>query len=282
MNTQLEVVRHGEVLNRLVLDRRTTEEVGRVEQIWLNPQSHQVIGFTCKSGFLGKKKSSFSWRQVETVGADSILVNYDQEIIEPEKPELFSVIGHEVWTDAGNKVGKIVDFLFLPQTGDVVEYLFMSSGWRGVLDGIYLLASLTIASVGSKRVIVPDEVVQMPLQYTEGLNQRFSQAAEFLKDDVKRTHLDWQAVKRNAQSMTEQVKEKTQNLTSIAKEKLAEVTAPAQDDSVEVVKTIDTTAEALPSASELSDDTTTAEMPSASDLSELHLPNNTEISDSNK
>lgn len=267
MDTQLEVVKQSDVLNRLVLDRRTTEEVGRVEQIWLNPQSHQVIGFTCKSGFLGNKKTSFSWRQVETVGDDSILVNYDQEIIEPEKPELYSLIGHEVWTDAGNKAGKIVDFLFLPQTGDVVEYLFMSSGWRGVLDGVYLLAPLTISSVGSKRVIVPDEVVQAPLQYNEGLNQRFSQAAEFLKDDVKRTHLDWQAVKRNAQSMTEQVKEKTQDLTNIAKEKLAEVTSASQDDSVEVVKTIDTTAEALPSAFE---------------LSERHLPNNTEISDSNK
>lgn len=278
MDTQLQVVRQSDVLNRLVLDRRTTEEVGRVGQIWLNPQTHQIIGLTCKSGFLGNKKASFSWRQIETIGADSILVNYDMETMEPEKPELFSLIGHEVWTDAGNKAGKIVDFLFLPQTGDVVEYLFMSSGWRGVLDGIYLLTPLTIASVGSKRVIVPDEVVQTPLQYTEGLNQRFSQAAEFLKDDVKRTHLDWQAVKRNAQSMTEQVKEKTQsltsiakektqNLTSIAKEKLAEVTSPPQDDSVEVVKTIDVTAEALPSAS---------------DLAELHLPNNLEISESNK
>lgn len=278
MNTQLEVVRQTEVLNRLVLDRRTTEEVGRVEQIWLNPQSHQVIGLTCKSGFLGNKKSSFSWRQIETIGADSILVNYDLETMEPEKPELFSLIGHEVWTDAGNKAGKIVDFLFLPQTGDIVEYLFMSSGWRGILDGIYLLAPLTITSVGSKRVILPDEVVQVPLQYTEGLNQRFSQAAEFLKDDVKRTHLDWQAVKRNAQSISEQVKEKTQsiseqvkektqNLTSIAKEKLAEVKAQPQDDSVEVVQTIDITAQALPSAAE---------------LSELHLPSNSEVSDSDK
>jgi uncharacterized protein YrrD len=278
MDTQLEVVRQSDVLNRLVLDKRTTEEVGRVEKLWLNPQSHQVIGLTCKSGFLGNKKYSFSWRQIETIGADSILVNYDLETMEPEKPDLFSLIGHEVWTDAGNKVGKIVDFLFLPQTGDVVEYLFMSSGWRGVLDGIYLLAPLTITSVGSKRVIVPDEVVQEPLQYTEGLNQRFSQAAEFLKDDVKRTHLDWQAVKRNAQSISEQVKEKTQNLssiakektqnlTSIAKEKLAEVTSPPQDNSVEVVKTIDVKAEALPSTA---------------DLAELHLPNHSEISDSHQ
>jgi uncharacterized protein YrrD len=268
MNTQLEIVKQTEVLNRLVLDRRTTEEVGRVEQLWLNPQSHQIIGFTCKAGFLGKKKCSFSWKEIETIGADSILVNYDPAAEEPPKPELVSLIGHEVWTDAGNKAGKIVDYLFIPQTGDIVEYLFTSNGWRGVLDGIYLLASIIITSVGSKRVIVPDEVVQVPVQYTEGLNQRFSQAAEFLKDDVKKTHLDWQAVKRKAQNITEQVKEKTQNLTSIAKEKLAEVTASPEEDlnSVEQVTTIDTTAEALPSAS---------------DLEELHLPNKSEI-DSNK
>ncbi len=281
MDTQLEVIRQSDLLNRLVLDRRTTEEVGRVDQFWLNPQSHQVIGLTCKSGFLGNKKASFNWKQIETIGADSILVNNDQETMEPEKPELFALIGHEVWTDAGNKAGKIVDFLFVPQTGDIVEYLFMSSGWRGVLDGIYLLAPLTITSTGSKRVIVPDEVVQVPLLYTEGLNQRFSQAAEFLKDDVKRTHLDWQAVKRNAlsiteqvkektQSLTEQVKEKTQNLTSIAKEKLTEVTSKPQDNSAsdEVIMTIDTTAEVLP--------------PSATELAELRLPNHVEVTDSNK
>lgn len=280
MDTQLEVVRQTEVLNRLVLDRRTTEEVGRVEQLWLNPQSHQIIGFTCKAGFLGNKKCAFSWKEIETIGDDSILVNYDPAAIEPPKPDLVSLIGHEVWTDAGNKAGKIVDYLFIPQTGDIVEYLFISNGWRGVLDGIYLLSSIIITSVGSKRVIVPDEVVQVPVQYTEGLTQRFSQAAEFLKDDVKKTHLDWQAVKRKAQSLSEQVKEKTQNLseqvkdktqtlTSIAKEKLAEVTAPSQEDaaSVEAVKTIDTTATALPSAS---------------DLEELHLPINSEVSDSNK
>ena len=253
MSTELEVVRQTEVLNRLVLDRRTTEEVGRVDQLWLNPQSHQVIGLTCKSGFLGNNKFSFNWTQIETIGADSILVNYDPEAIEPEKPEsVVSLIGHEVWTDAGNKAGKIVDYLFVSRTGAVVEYLFMSSGWRGVLDGIYLLAATTITTAGSKRVIVPDEVIQVPQQYTEGLNQRLSQAAEFLKDDAKKTQLDWEAIKRRAQNITEQVKERTETLTSIAKEKLAEVKSQPEDVSaVEGMKTIDTTAESLPSAPDL-------------------------------
>jgi uncharacterized protein YrrD len=104
--------------------------------LWLNPQSHQVIGFTCKSGFLGGLKQVFRWEQITTIGTDSIIVNNTPEVIEPETPiQKISLIGHEVWTDAGNKVGKIVDYLFNPQTGAIVNYLFVSSGWRGILDG---------------------------------------------------------------------------------------------------------------------------------------------------
>jgi uncharacterized protein YrrD len=254
MNTQPESVRQSEVINRLVLDRRTTEEVGRVEQLWLNPQSHQVVGLTCKSGFLGNKKRSFTWEQIETIGNDSILVNDEPADVEPEKPEsAVSLIGHEVWTDAGNKVGKVVDYLFVPQTGAVVNYLFVSNGWRGVLDGLYLLPSTAIASIGSKRAIVPDAIVQVPQQYAEGFNQKVSQAADFLREDYQKTQIDWETIKRGAQSITEQVKDTTEKVTNIAKEKLSEVKAQQQQNtsqSVDPVTTIDTTAEALPSAIE--------------------------------
>lgn len=254
MNTQPESVKHSEVLNRLVLDRRTAEEVGRVEQMWLNPQSHQVVGLTCKSGFLGNKKRSFTWAQIEAIGNDSILVNVNSEEIEPEKPSgAVSLIGHELWTDAGNKAGKIVDYLFVPQTGAVVSYLFMSSGWRGVLDGIYIVPSTAIASVGSKRVIVPDAIVQNPQQYAEGWNQKVGQAAEFLMEDLKKTQDDLDAMKRGVQNIQEQVKDKAERVTNIAKEKLSEVKAKEQGASSvdEAVKTIDTTAEPVQSNHEL-------------------------------
>lgn len=250
MNTQPEVVKHSEVLNRLVLDRGTAEEVGRIEQLWLNPQSHQIVGLTCKSGFLGSNKRSFTWSQIEAIGNDSILVNFDPDDIEPQKPEsVIAVMGHEVWTDAGNKAGKIVDYLFMPQTGAVVSYLFMSNGWRGVLDGIYLLPIAAIASVGSKRVIVPDAIVQAPQQYAEGFNQKVTQAAEFLREDYMKTQSDLAAIKRSVQTIKEQVKDTTERVTNIAKEKLSEVTAKEQDVSQadDTVKTIDTTAEPLPS-----------------------------------
>lgn len=271
MNTQQqEIVKQSEVLNRLVLNRRTTEEVGRVEQLWLNPQSHQVVGLTCKSGFLGSKKQSFAWAQIETIGADSILVNYDPEEVDLEKPEsALSLIGHEVWTDAGNKAGKIVDYLFFPETGAVVNYLFTSSGWRGVLDGIYLLPPTAIASAGRKRVIVPDAIVQEPQYYAEGFNQRIAQAAEFIMEDYMKTQGDWEGIKRGAQNITEQVKDTTQKVKNIAKEKLSEVTAEEQDmpEPTDTIKTIDTTAEPIVSNSE---------------LPESSLPTIPEIPDSNK
>jgi uncharacterized protein YrrD len=254
MNTQLESVKQSEVLNRLVLDRCTAEEIGRVEQLWLNPQSHQVVGLTCKSGFLGNKKRSFTWAQIEAIGNDSILVNLDSLDIEPEKPEgVVSLIGHELWTDAGNKAGKIVDYLFVPKTSAVVNYLYMSSGWRGVLDGIYLLPFSAIANVGSKRVIVPDAIIQNPLQYAEGWNQKVGQAAEFLIEDFKKTQDDLEAMKRGVHSIQEQVKDKAEKVTNIAKEKLSEVKAREQDISQEdeTVKTIDTTAEPVQSTPEL-------------------------------
>ena len=254
MNTQPESVRHSEVLNRLVLDRRTTEEVGRVEQLWLNPQSHQVVGLTCKSGFLGGNKRSFTWAEIETIGNDSILVNYDPEGVELEKPEsVVSLINHEVWTDAGNKVGKVVDYLFVPQTGSVVSYLFVSNGWRGVLDGVYLLPFTAIAGVGSKRVIVPDAIAQVPQQYAEGLNQKANKAAEFLKEDLKKTQTDWEVIKRGAQNITEQVRDTSEKVTNVAKEKLSEVQAKEQDTPqvADTVKTIDTTAEPVQITPEL-------------------------------
>ncbi len=248
MNAQPQIIRQSALLNRLVLDRSTAEEVGRVEQLWLNSQSHQVVGFSCKSGFLGNKKRLFTWEQITTIGTDSIIVNIMPEVIELETPsQTASLIGHEVWTDAGNKAGKIVDYLFDSKTGAVINYLFVSSGWSGVLNGVYLLPVEAISSMGSKRALVADAIVQNPQQYAEGLNQKMSQAADLLREDYKKTQDDLEALKRSAQNIAEQVKDTTETVTGIAKEKLSEATQ-RQDTSQpnETIKTIDTTAQPLP------------------------------------
>lgn len=213
----------------MVLDRSTAEEVGRVNELWLSVREHQVVGFTCKSGILGSKKRSFAWAEIESIGADSMMVNLNADANDPAKPEPPStLIGHEIWTDAGNKVGKVADYLFVPETGAVVNYLFVSSGWGGRLDGVYILPISAIASIGSKRVIVGDAVVQEPQLFTPGLSQKVSQAAEFIKEDFQKTKLDLDSLKRGGQQITDQVKDKAQVVGDKAKELSYQVKEQAQ------------------------------------------------------
>ena len=229
MSAEQKLTKQTELLNRLVIDRRTADEVGRVDQLWLVPQSHLVMGFSCKSGFLGKNKRAFTWAQIESIGADSIMVNTSPDAIDPEKSDaLVALLGHEVGTDSGNKGGKLVDYLLIPQTGTVVYYLFSSSGWRGVMEGIYLLPPEAVSSAGSKRVIVQDDAVLSPQHYAAGLTQKVGQAAEYLQEDYEKTVDHWENLKRRTQAGTEGVKRGAQQLAEELQERAQEVQAQVQ------------------------------------------------------
>jgi uncharacterized protein YrrD len=229
MNTQLQAIKYSELINRLVLNRQTAEEVGRVNDVWLDCNSHKVVGFTCKSGILGSKKRSFFLSEIASIGADSIVVNLNPETNDPAKPEpVSSLINHEIWTDMGNKVGKLVDYLFNPQSGAVINYLFVSSGWRGILDGVYILPIAAIASIGSKRVMVSDSAVASPEQYIQGVAQKVGKAAEFIREDLEKTKFDFDSIKRGTQEITAQVKDKAQAATGKAKEISEQVKDKAQ------------------------------------------------------
>ncbi|MGB7439765.1 MAG: PRC-barrel domain-containing protein [Coleofasciculaceae cyanobacterium] len=255
MFTQPEALKQSQLINQLVLNRQTAEELGHVGQVLLDPQAHRVVGLTCKSGFLGGKKQIYSWNQVHAIGTDSILINTSHEGTVREQAENWqSPIGREVWTDAGNKVGKLVDYLLEAETGIVLNYLYSSSGWRGVMEGVYLLAPAAVSSVGSKRVIVLDKAVQNPQLYSGGLNKKIGQAAEFIQEDFigqaaefiqedfKKTKEDLDSVGQEMQKAASQVKEKTQDVAEQVKDKaqaagetvqkkVSQVRTPPQNDS---------------------------------------------------
>jgi uncharacterized protein YrrD len=223
MSTAQQIVKRSELINRRTIDRRTAEEVGHVDQLWLDPQSHRAIGFTCKSGLLGSKKRWFAWAQVDTVG-ENVFVSINPELPELHQPEqAVSPIGFEVLTDAGNKAGSVVDYLFDVRTGSVLSYLFKSSGWRGVLDGIYLLPVTAISTIGSKRAIVSEAAVSEPQRYAEGLHKKVGQVAEFLQEDLDKTLKNVEGVKRSAQSLAEKLQDKALEVRDVAQEKVADL-----------------------------------------------------------
>lgn len=229
MATQPEVVRQSDLLNQLVLDRNTMEELGHVDVLWMHPPVHRVLGFICKSGFLGTKKTAFNLAQITTLGANSILVNAKAVETDAEKVrQLQSPINCEVWSDAGNKIGKITDYLFNSKTGAITQYLFVSSGWGGIAGDVYLLPPSKILSIGSKRVLVSEAAAQTLAVYREGVKQKLTKARNFFKEDYvqatqelrSRSVRSAQSLAKQAQAATEQAKERAQALAEQAKEKV--------------------------------------------------------------
>ncbi|MDY7006169.1 MAG: PRC-barrel domain-containing protein [Cyanobacteriota bacterium] len=234
MNKISEVMKHSQLLNRLVLDQKTVEARGRIEKLCLNAQSHYVIGFICKSGVFGKQKKVFTWKQIETIGTDATLVNDRSEQESLDKfNNTINIIGNEVWTDTGEKVGLIVEYLLNIKTGAVVNYLFKSNGWRGILNSVYLLPPEAVSSAGNKRVIVVNSSIENPQFYTEGITQKIGLVQDFLQEDLVKTREHIDVAKREAKKLLvgfqetakvvkEQAQEKAQVVTEQAKQKVEE------------------------------------------------------------
>ncbi|MCT7953989.1 PRC-barrel domain-containing protein [Laspinema palackyanum] len=237
MAIEQQVIQYSQLINRRVIDRGTAEEVGRIDELWLNSKSHHIVGFSSKSGGvlgLGVKRHSFTWEQIYSIGADSIVVNINAEVEDPEKsPEIsHPIIGHEVLTESGNTAGELRDYIIATQTGAVVGYLYKSSGWRGAVEGTYLLSPEDISSIGSKRILVIDTAIQDAQPYTDGMNQKLNKVGELLKDDYTKTMGDLRGLMKGAQNISEQAKSKVQEVAGQAREGTMSLAEQAREGTV--------------------------------------------------
>jgi uncharacterized protein YrrD len=201
-------IKRSELHNRLVIDRHTSENVGHLSQLLFDSPSQKIVGFCCGGGLLGGHRQIFSWDQIESIGADSIVISGKQW--EPEfegTGPIKAPIGHELWTETGNQMGKVTDLLFDSESGKIVHYIFTSKGWQSVMDGTYLLPPIAITSIGSQRIIALESMMTHPQQYQEGLGQKAGNVAAFLKEDYRQTKEDLAAIRYSAQNAVEQVKE---------------------------------------------------------------------------
>jgi uncharacterized protein YrrD len=215
------IIPESALLGKLVLDRHTAETVGRVEHLWLDEKMGQVVRVTCKSGLLGHQKHTFTWAQVDSVGADSMMVTLPGEG-ELEVPEgIEPPVGHELWTDSGNRVGQIRDYQINLETGDVVDFLFTPGGWRGVTEGVYCLPPDAIVSVGRKRIICQESAIEQAEQIVEGLEQRLNQVREFLQKDYQRTQEHMKSAAEGTQAIATQAQDTAQSATTVAQNALS-------------------------------------------------------------
>ncbi|NCJ05058.1 photosystem reaction center subunit H [Synechococcales cyanobacterium C] len=202
-------LKQSDLLNRLILDRQTTEELGRFGQLLIDPHAQRVVGFICKSGFMGSQRLALAWSEIESIGKDSILVKQqDSQRQTVGSAPIEAPIGHEIWTDQGERIGKVVDLVFASDRGDLQHYIFTTGGWKGIVEGLYQIPPLAVSSLGKKRIIVLDSVAQAPQRYTEGLGDTVTQVADFLKEDVAQTQQDVAAFKEGAQKFIQRFTDK--------------------------------------------------------------------------
>jgi len=205
--------KRSDLINRLVLNYQTTESVGKLDNILLDLQNHQIKGLTSKSGLLGRERCYFFWNQVETIGKDSILVTYESEVEIKSSESVNTLVGAELWTDSGNKIGAIVDYIINTESGKVITYLFASNGWGGMGGGLYSLSPEDVINLANKRLIVRHEAVENAEQYSKGIGDRINQVTEFIKDDFEQTKKDLHLGKKEEKNK-DTVSEENNNLTA--------------------------------------------------------------------
>ncbi|WP_448571493.1 PRC-barrel domain-containing protein [Trichothermofontia sp.] len=211
-------IRHSELLNQLVIDRTTMEELGQIEVVWMYPQVHRVLGFVCHSGFLGKQKAAFKLKQITALGENSVLVTAKPTATDAERVrQLESLIHCEVWSDQGNRVGQIIDFVFDLETGEIHHYLLVTGRLAALTDGIYQLPPRKIMSLGRKRVLIAEATIARLELYQSGIRQTLTKTGEWLKGDLEQVTEELQAWRQEVQAKTQQVGSKLQGWVSRVK-----------------------------------------------------------------
>jgi uncharacterized protein YrrD len=211
MSTLPEELKQSELIHQLVLDRRTLETVGRVEQLWMYPKQQRVLGLICQSHLMKGRKCVFKLSQLESLGNNGILVQGQGEDTDAATVrELESLLGYELWSATGDRLGKILDYRFYLKNGYIRHYLWVPSRLNRLTGDLYELPADEVLSYGNQRVLVSDEYAKAPTLAEDGLQQKLRKVKRELQDDYSHLTQSVQSWVSQAQTVALKTKEKAQ------------------------------------------------------------------------
>lgn len=216
-------LRMSAVVKRLVLDLETTEDVGRVGHLLVDEKSHQVMGISCRVGMMGRERYCFRWDQIASVGKDSVILKGGASPWHP--PETVLPLAElELWSDAGERIGRLVDFEFDRHTQAIQRYLFTPEGWRGLMVGLYAIDAGAIISAGRRRMMIRTEAVENPPVVDPDWSHP---SVEFPHEEFDGLRQDWQAARQHTQAAAEQfqgeMQARTRQFAHHAKDQVGQV-----------------------------------------------------------
>ena len=183
------------VLGLQVFSKRSAVRLGIVTQIWLDVDQRRVVGMTVAERFvpgtpIGIGDTFFmSLDNIDLLGPDAILVD-DESILEDilVTERYTTLINNEVVTESGELLGKVRDFKFDPETGDLMFLIVASVGNPIIpasLISTYEIDVNEIIAVGRDRIIVTEGMEDRMTQITKGLLERLGLGKAPWEDDFE-------------------------------------------------------------------------------------------------
>ena len=180
-------VQRCDLLGHLVIDQQTGQEYGRVSQLFVDTDTHQVVGINCTSGFLGRTVHGIKWTDVVDISKASILVNWNADIPFKLSDSLNSMIGLELWTTLGDKIGMISDYCLEPITGQVTDYLFAKIGWQSLEESICYLPSHEFVCIGHTFVIADHALLKPVNPFFDVFQETLNHTIKMIQGDYTET-----------------------------------------------------------------------------------------------
>ncbi len=183
----------GSVLGIQVLSKATAVRLGTVTQIWLDVDQRKVMGVTVAERTIPSTTIAIgdtfymSLERISLLGPDAILVE-DESVLEDIliSERYTTLIGNEVVTESGEPLGKVRDFKFDPETGNLLHLIIASIGNPVIpasLISTYEIDVNEIIAVGRDRIIVTEGMEERMTQLTRGLLERIGLGKPPWEDD---------------------------------------------------------------------------------------------------
>ncbi|MEL7084934.1 MAG: PRC-barrel domain-containing protein, partial [Cyanobacteria bacterium J06597_1] len=150
----------SQILGTQTIARDTAMRLGVVNQVWVNLDRKQVLALDVLRGqVFGGDVIGLAFGQVGAFGRDAILVDNEDVFDNLDTDELSRVIGSTVVTETGVTLGRIRDFAFDSETGEIAYFILSNLGipyLPGILDSTYEMAAAEITNGGGDRLIVAE------------------------------------------------------------------------------------------------------------------------------
>ncbi len=167
-----EVRRRSQVLGTQVISQVNAARLGVVSEVWADLEAKQVLVLgVLEKAFAGSPRL-LELRQVTALGQDAILVPNDEVFDNLDLEGLSRVVGSEVVTEEGIRLGKVKDFQFNSVSGLITGLILSNLGLTflpGFILSTYLLPADEIVSVGGDRLIVADGAETRLTQLAKGI-----------------------------------------------------------------------------------------------------------------